>query len=62
MFILKNEEYFMSIITHIRFDANVRMTDNQVNQTIQYPNVRQTNIFHEFKFIYSMRRIFDNEN
>jgi hypothetical protein len=49
----------MSIITHIRLEMKVRMTDNQINQTIQYPNVRQTNIFHEFN---SMRRIFDNEN
>ena len=52
----------MSIITDIRLEMKSRMTDNQINQTIQYPNVRQTNIFYEFKFIYSMRRIFDNGN
>jgi hypothetical protein len=36
---LKNEKLFMSIISHIRLDMKVKMTDNRVNQPIQYPNV-----------------------
>jgi hypothetical protein len=38
-FCLKNKAHFMAILSHIRLEMKIRMTDNQINGTIEYPKV-----------------------
>jgi hypothetical protein len=58
-FSLKNKARFEKILSHIRLDMKVGMTDNQIDPTIEYPKVGL--ICFIYDKICSMCRIFDDE-
>jgi hypothetical protein len=49
----------MTIISHIRLDMKIKMTDNEINQLINYPAV--SFIYLIDVYLLFICRIFDNE-
>jgi hypothetical protein len=58
-FLLKHQEHFTTILSHIQLDMKAKMTSNQTTPTIEYPKVDL--ICFIYDRICSMCRSFDNE-
>jgi len=49
----------MTIVSHIRFDMKIKMTDNEINQLIDYPAVSFVYLIDVYLLF--ICRIFENE-